>query len=33
MRTMIYVSRILNIGVLIPVCGGLLAEAAWTTSA
>ncbi|MBX9737628.1 MAG: hypothetical protein K2X32_11955 [Phycisphaerales bacterium] len=33
MRAMIYFSLILNIGILIPVCGGLLADAAWTTNA
>ncbi len=33
MRAMIYVSLILNLVVLIPVCGGLLVGAEWTNSA
>jgi len=33
MRAMIYLSLILNIGVLIPVCGGLITDASWTNSA
>jgi len=33
MHAMIYLSLALNLVVLIPVCGGLLAKAAWTDSA
>ena len=33
MHAMIYISLAPNLAVLIPVCGGLLAKAAWTDSA
>lgn len=33
MRLMVVLSLVINVGVLLPVCVGLLADASWTTSA